>query len=262
MSWERPSYIPTEVEVEELRALTNALSSTYDNSEMALIYDKVITRVEELLWRGHRHEFFENQKVLYYFVVRHIFEMPEICLALGRFRSDLEAFFQQQPTFRWKWLGLKDILDLAINIPLSVADVSKLIVTETGKFLVTRAESVSHVHQAAEFSIRNDTYITDGRIMSSSKLVMLPFLRYVRIYKPHDPVINSLYAYLMPILDKLCLIFEQTHHKRSRNLYDKMLPIRTELEAIMHMPEPPVNLRSAIVRLWRLWRARRQRNLA
>lgn len=254
--------IPAETE-DELRWMVSALVDSYKHEDIARIYDSITSRVQQLLYPIWKHgkEYWEDQKILYNFLVPKIISSPEIVLARGRLQQDLEDFFRKKPAFRWKGLWVKELLDLAINIPLSLWDIYKLVATKAGQFVVTRVERTAYDMDASEHSIQDTGIMTDGHIMSSSKQIFLPFMRFVRTSPDYDhPVFVSLYAYLMSIFDTLSSVFQHTKHPRSQNLLSKLLPLRAELVEIAHMPRPPETLRQSGARIARVWREKRKRH--
>ncbi len=245
---------------DELRWMVSALLESGKHQDIARIYDSITWRVQQLLYPIWKHgkEYWEDQKALYNFLVRKIISSPETVLARERLQQDLEDFFRKKPAFRWKGLWVKELLDLAINIPLSLSDIYKLVATKTGQFVVTRVERTAYDISASEHSIQDAAIMTDGHIMSSSKQVFLPFMRFVRTSPDYDhPVFVSLYAYLMSIFDTLYSIFQHTKHPRSQNLLSKLLPLRAELVEIAHMPRPPETLRQSGARIIGVLRRRK-----
>lgn len=254
--------IPAEIE-KELRWMVWVLIESYKHEDIARLYDSIISRVQQLLYPIWKHgkEYWEDQKTLYNFLVRKIVSSPEVVLARERLQHDLEDFFRKKPAFRWKGLWVKELLDLAINIPLSLWDVYKLVATKTGQFVLTRIERTAYNRDASEHPIQDDQIMTDGHIMSSSEQIFFPFMRFVRTSPDYDhPVFVSLYAYLMSIFDTLCSIFQHAKHPRSQNLLSKLLPLRAELVTIAHTPRPPETLRKSVLRIIRVSRERSKRN--
>lgn len=121
-------------------------------------------------------------------------------------------------------------------------------------------EVSSHVEEAMAHTQKETKEIIDGHLLSACREVLLPFLRSVRHGPEYDhPVVTCLYAYLMPILDKLCTIFVHTTHSRGKNIFGKILIIRKELEQIIHIQKPPKNFRQSILLFVQLVKKRRQK---
>lgn len=73
-------------------------------TEIAAIYDRILERLSTLLVprKEKGDEYFDDQKFLYYAIVREIMASPDTELARQRFKQELEDFFSKKPSFRWK----------------------------------------------------------------------------------------------------------------------------------------------------------------
>ncbi len=72
-------------------------------TEIAAIYDRILERLSILLVprKEKGDEYFDDQKFLYYAIVREIMTSPDTELAMQRFKKELEDFFSKKPAFRW-----------------------------------------------------------------------------------------------------------------------------------------------------------------
>ena len=80
------------------------LLTASSHKDIARIYDQIIARLSSLLIprKQKQAEYFDDQKFVYYAMVRRIMSEPEVQMAMARFKADVEDFFKKKPAFRWK----------------------------------------------------------------------------------------------------------------------------------------------------------------